>query len=245
MADRPEGSPTRAVKSPRISTATWPASWNRRRVRSTTAWPRWRSEAVGSSPSFTRRRRPVAILARSSPGVMTSTAPWVSGPSSGGNVGRHAASGYPGLARLLLVSDNGADVTPVTFAHRSRRARTPGRVVALAVDRARARLRNGGVQLHRRPRPADLGHPGPVVDRARRRRQRARPARRRRPPHRRAAREDRQAAAETPSSRSRTTASTSTRASTSTPSSARSAPTSTRARSRRADRRSRSSTCAT
>ena len=39
MADLPDGSPTIAVKSPMISTATWPRSWNRRSRRSTTAKP--------------------------------------------------------------------------------------------------------------------------------------------------------------------------------------------------------------
>ena len=59
----PDGSPTCAVKSPRISTATWPRSWNRRSRRSTTAKPRWMSDAVGSIPSFTRSGRPRSSLA--------------------------------------------------------------------------------------------------------------------------------------------------------------------------------------
>ena len=75
VAERPDGSPTCAVKSPRISTATCPRSWNSRSRRSTTAKPRWMSEAVGSMPSFTRSGRPDSSLARSSCSEMTSTAP--------------------------------------------------------------------------------------------------------------------------------------------------------------------------
>ena len=41
-----------------MSTTTCPASWNSRSLVSTTVWPRWRSGAVGSSPSFTRSGRP-------------------------------------------------------------------------------------------------------------------------------------------------------------------------------------------
>ena len=58
VADLPDGSPTIAVKSPMISTAMWPRSWNRRSRRSTTAKPRWMSEAVGSMPSLTRSGAP-------------------------------------------------------------------------------------------------------------------------------------------------------------------------------------------
>ena len=57
MAERPVGSPTWAVKSPRISTAVWPRSWNWRSLRSTTAKPRWMSDAVGSMPSLIRSGR--------------------------------------------------------------------------------------------------------------------------------------------------------------------------------------------
>ena len=57
-----EGSPTRAVQSPMMSTARWPASWNSRSLPSTTVCPRWMSGAVGSTPSFTRSGRPRASL---------------------------------------------------------------------------------------------------------------------------------------------------------------------------------------
>ena len=46
-----------------ISTTRCPASWNSRSLRSTTAWPRWMSGAVGSIPSFTRSGRPWAAAA--------------------------------------------------------------------------------------------------------------------------------------------------------------------------------------
>ena len=59
----PEGSPTRAVKSPTISTAVWPASWNWRSLRSTTAHPSVTAGAVGSRPSLTRSGRPRRELA--------------------------------------------------------------------------------------------------------------------------------------------------------------------------------------
>ncbi len=71
----PEGSPTRAVKSPTISTATCPASWNCRNLRSTTAQPSVTAGAVGSSPSFTRSGRPSASLRSSSSAGTTSAAP--------------------------------------------------------------------------------------------------------------------------------------------------------------------------
>ena len=89
---RPDGSPTRAVQSPMMSTARWPASWNSRSLPSTTAWPRWMSGAVGSTPSLTRRGRPNASLAASSPGGRHSTRP---------RAARRAAaslSGRPGRA---------------------------------------------------------------------------------------------------------------------------------------------------
>ena len=72
---RPVGSPTWAVKSPRIRTATCPRSWNWRSLRSTTANPRWMSDAVGSIPSLTRSGVPRASLWVRSASVITSTAP--------------------------------------------------------------------------------------------------------------------------------------------------------------------------
>ena len=69
---RPDGSPTRPVKSPTIRTATWPASWNCRSLRSTTAWPSVRSGRLGSIPSFTRSGRPSASFSsRPSPGTIS------------------------------------------------------------------------------------------------------------------------------------------------------------------------------
>ena len=62
VADLPDGSPTWAVKSPMIRTAVCPSSWNWRSLRSTTAKPRWMSDAVGSMPSLTRSERPVPSL---------------------------------------------------------------------------------------------------------------------------------------------------------------------------------------
>ncbi len=53
----------------------WPSSWNWRSLRSTTAKPRWMSDAVGSIPSLIRSDRPVASLRRKSASVMRSTAP--------------------------------------------------------------------------------------------------------------------------------------------------------------------------
>src|SRR3954447_4213658 len=72
--DRPLGSPTRAVKSPTIRTTVWPASWNSRSFCRTTVWPRWRSGAVGSRPSFTRSGRPSARRASRAPSGLHSTA---------------------------------------------------------------------------------------------------------------------------------------------------------------------------
>ena len=54
----PVGSPIRAVKSPMISTAVWPASWKARNLRNRMLWPRWMLLPVGSMPSFTRSGRP-------------------------------------------------------------------------------------------------------------------------------------------------------------------------------------------
>src|SRR6202046_1133614 len=48
-----------------ISTTRCPASWNSRSLRSTTAWPRWMSGAVGSMPSFTRSGRPTEAACES------------------------------------------------------------------------------------------------------------------------------------------------------------------------------------
>src|SRR6266511_1751165 len=75
VSDLPEGSPTRAVKSPTISTAVCPASWKCRSLRRTTAHPSVTAGAVGSSPSFTRSGRPDSSLARTSSGCTTSAAP--------------------------------------------------------------------------------------------------------------------------------------------------------------------------
>ena len=206
----------------------WPASWNRRRVRSTTAWPRCRSEAVGSSPSFTRSRRPVAILAISSPGVITSTAPCVSEPRSGSPIPGHADRRLPrpppSVAGERQWCRCDSCDRAVRRLRRTRPRRSPsrrgrsGRLVALV-----AVLALGATACSY---TADLTQltsavPRPVVGRARRRRQRARPARRRHPPHRRAAEQDVEDAAERGRSRSRTIASTTTPASTSAPWSAR------------------------
>ena len=57
----------RAVKSPMISTATWPASWNCRSFRRTTACPSVRSGRLGSTPSLTRRGRPCSSRSSSPP----------------------------------------------------------------------------------------------------------------------------------------------------------------------------------
>ena len=61
VSERPDGSPTRAVKSPTIRTATWPASWNCRSFRSTTAWPSVRSGRSGRA-----RASPAAAAPRAS-----------------------------------------------------------------------------------------------------------------------------------------------------------------------------------
>ena len=58
VSERPEGRRCRAVKSPMMRTAVWPASWNWRSLRSTTVWPSVRSGRLGSTPSFTRSGRP-------------------------------------------------------------------------------------------------------------------------------------------------------------------------------------------
>src|SRR5579872_6203906 len=60
--------------------AVWPRSWKCFSLRSTTVWPRCRSGAVGSMPSFTRSGLPVArdfsSLARRSASRMISAAPF-------------------------------------------------------------------------------------------------------------------------------------------------------------------------
>ena len=56
VSDFPDGSPTRAVKSPTISTAMCPASWNWRSLWSTTAQPSVTSEAVGIQPELHPQR---------------------------------------------------------------------------------------------------------------------------------------------------------------------------------------------
>ena len=56
VADLPDGSPTWAVKSPMMRTAVCPSSWNWRSLRSTTAKPRWMSDAVGSMPELDPQR---------------------------------------------------------------------------------------------------------------------------------------------------------------------------------------------
>ncbi len=95
----PEGSPTRAVKSPTMRTATCPRSWNCRSLCSTTAHPRVTAGAVGSRPSFTRRGRPSESFC-SSPSVGTTSA----GPAS--SWGRSA--GPMGAAMLPAVGTRGA-----------------------------------------------------------------------------------------------------------------------------------------
>src|SRR5215211_6211344 len=57
-----------------ISTTWWPRSWNSRNFRRTTVWPRWISGEVGSTPSFTRSRRPFPSCRSSSPSGSASTA---------------------------------------------------------------------------------------------------------------------------------------------------------------------------
>src|SRR5919199_912055 len=54
-----------------MSTTRWPRSWNSRSFCRTTVCPRWRSAAVGSSPSLTRSRRP----SRSASASLASRAP--------------------------------------------------------------------------------------------------------------------------------------------------------------------------
>ena len=80
----PVGSPMRAVKSPRINTAVWPASWNARSRRNRIEWPRWMSLPVGSMPSFTRSGRPVRCASASR------AARWAS-PSAGSPLGNRSA----------------------------------------------------------------------------------------------------------------------------------------------------------
>src|SRR6266511_2830388 len=82
VSDFPLGSPTRAVKSPTMSTAVCPASWKCRSFRSTTH-PKVTAGAVGSRPSLTRRDRPVTSLARNSSEGTTSAAPDNSRSSTG------------------------------------------------------------------------------------------------------------------------------------------------------------------
>ena len=104
VAERPLGSPTRAVKSPTMSTTVWPRSWNSRSFWRTTVWPRWRSLAVGSMPSFARSGRPVARRASRAPAGSTSTAlrarcAAVSAASEAGRSIRANASLPEGLVR--------------------------------------------------------------------------------------------------------------------------------------------------
>ncbi len=73
-AERPLGSPTRAVKSPMISTTCGRRPETRAACCSTTVWPRWMSGAVGSIPSLTRSGRPSASCSASAPSGSTSTA---------------------------------------------------------------------------------------------------------------------------------------------------------------------------
>ena len=55
----PVGSPIIPVKSPIRNTTSCPSSWKCRILRKTTVWPRWRSGADGSKPTFTRSGLPV------------------------------------------------------------------------------------------------------------------------------------------------------------------------------------------
>src|ERR1700759_1257780 len=56
-----------------IRTTVWPSSWNSRSFCSTTAWPRWMSADVGSTPSLTRSGRPSPSLRSSAPSGRQST----------------------------------------------------------------------------------------------------------------------------------------------------------------------------
>src|SRR5918999_576009 len=57
-----------------IRTTWWPRSWNSRNLRRTTVWPRWMSGVVGSTPSLTRRVRPLPSWRSSCPCGRASTA---------------------------------------------------------------------------------------------------------------------------------------------------------------------------
>ena len=66
VESRPDGSPIRAVPLPMMSVTLWPRSWNWRILRRGTAWPRWRSGLVGSTPSLMLSGTPRSSFLRSS-----------------------------------------------------------------------------------------------------------------------------------------------------------------------------------
>ncbi len=95
VSDWPDGSPIRAVKSPMMSTATWPASWNCRSFRSTTACPSVRSGRLGSTPSFTRSGRPAASRSSRPPFGTRSTLPLASVVSTSAAMARRCYQAPP------------------------------------------------------------------------------------------------------------------------------------------------------